>query len=92
MSRPHYKFKYYPLQPLHAEVAERQTHTTQNRAGNHVGSNPTFGTKIKLNRILFDFFYWWDLASFTCSYKFNSYNPHSMFCTRGPVTFVPPEN
>ena len=28
-----------------AEVAERQTHTTQNRAGNHVGSSPTFGTK-----------------------------------------------
>jgi hypothetical protein len=28
-----------------ADVAERQTHTTQNRAGNHVGSNPTIGTK-----------------------------------------------
>ncbi len=30
-----------------AAVAEWQTHTTQNRAGNHVGSSPTSGTIIE---------------------------------------------
>ena len=25
-----------------------QTHTTQNRAGNHVGSSPTIGTKFRI--------------------------------------------
>ena len=27
-----------------------QTHTTQNRAGNHVGSSPTIGTRERLAR------------------------------------------
>lgn len=29
-----------------------QTHTTQNRAGNHVGSSPTLGTKPKNSTML----------------------------------------
>ena len=37
-------------------MAERQTHTTQNRAGNHVGSNPTFGTKQNKSEFISDFF------------------------------------
>ncbi len=33
-----------------------QTHTTQNRAGNHVGSSPTLGTKKNLTAKLWEFF------------------------------------
>ena len=33
-----------------------QTHTTQNRAGNHVGSSPTLGTR-KKNVAIATFFY-----------------------------------
>ena len=34
-----------------------QTHTTQNRAGNHVGSSPTLGTRNKETQIFSVFFY-----------------------------------
>ena len=42
---------------LIAEVAEWQTHMTQNHAGNRVGSTPTFGTIFNLDvAILLRFF------------------------------------
>ena len=50
--------KKYPTHINMPEWRNWQTHTTQNRAGNHVGSNPTFGTKKA--RLLSCFFYFLD--------------------------------
>ena len=74
-------------------MAERQTHTTQNRAGNHVGSNPTFGTNTsELYVRFFIVLLGVILQVLLALFEHIQTNPHSMFCTRDPVSQLTPEN